>query len=49
MNREAYARAVIYIEAGYDLDVAIEVACQDHRLDEYQADDLALRVRRHFN
>jgi hypothetical protein len=49
MNREAYERAVIYIEAGYDTDVAIEVASQDHQLDEYQADDLARRIRRFFN
>jgi hypothetical protein len=46
MNNAAYNQARMLIDAGYDIDVAIEVAAMDHRLDEYQADDLALRVRR---
>ena len=36
-------------QAGYDLDVSVEAASQDHRLDEFQADDLARRVKRHFS
>jgi hypothetical protein len=48
MNHQAYERAVIYIQAGYDLDVAVETASQDHRLDEFQTEDLARRIQRFF-
>ena len=49
MAHAAYTSAVLLIDAGYDLDVAIECATQDYDLDEYQSDDLAIRIRRFFS
>lgn len=45
---KAYAAAVMYIEAGYDIDVAIFTASLYHRLDEFQAEDLEIRINKHF-
>ena len=46
---KAYATAVMYIQAGYRNVEAVEMAVQNHRLDEFQEEDLAKRIERHFS
>ena len=45
---KAYSTAVMYIQAGYRNDEAVEITVQNHRLDEFQEEDLAKRINRHF-
>lgn len=45
LTSKAYTQAVILLPI-YGLDVAAEVAIMEHRLDEYQAEDLIKRLKR---
>lgn len=44
----AYGYAVQLLDAGYTLDEAGSAACIMHNLDEFQSEDLCIRLNRFF-
>lgn len=45
---QAYAYAVQLLEAGYTRDEAGSAACIMYNLDEFQSEDLCMRLKRFF-